>query len=572
LIAALAVGLPACEDGGPVQRGFGSYQVAQFRDPTFDFVATQGDRVYYVTYREEAGAGVATYWSLDTVTGEVRNLGPTRPDFTAPPATDRYHCEFESDANGLTGLFTITDTQSGVVTGIEQVYTTWPSCPTDDDPTLLVWRYETADSYSLWMGPFTYLVQAPLPIVVRQVLWREAGATLVSGSSSGAVDSLAVFSIADQDPSVATEIVPATLAGAAWAAGTTPSTALTSSGLLWPSFFWEGTPGHYSYMRLMADGSEVMFIGPYAGGAARELALFGIPRDSELTWLRIAPFSYRYDGLWPPTTTWRSVEPGVPGSTFRIWHEPTARLVTCAWPATESPEAMGDPADENALFWRPSDGFALKPESPLLLIAPNAPDGNPCKLLATENVWSAGFSPDGTAMVWLVEPPDAKATLWTAGRDGSAPREIGTGFIGGTGSTQQLAPHFLEGSQLELTLNGDLVWIDVHDDPVLTHYITEQTFGTPIGLGRWVVTGHDYSDQDANGSLALVNRGSGEHRPISPAVASYASPDRNVYRRTPAGVVNEDGKPVRIVYLVRGRNPSPQDGLWIASITKDNLQ
>ena len=112
----------------------------------------------------------------------------------------------------------------------------------------------------------------------------------------------------------------------------------------------------------------------------------------------------------------------------------------------------------------------------------------------------------------------------------------------------------------------------MHDDPVRPHYITEQAFGTPIGLGRWVVTGHDYSDQDANGSLALVNRDSGEHRPISSAVDSYTSPDRQPVPADARGVVNEDGKPVRIVYLVRGRNPSPQDGLWIATITKDDLQ
>jgi len=130
LIAALAAGSPACEDGAPPQRGFGSHQVAQFRDP-FIFIATQGDRVYYVTYREEAGAGVATYWSLDVGTGEIRNLGATMPDFNAPPATDRYQCEFESDGSGLTGVFTITDTQSGTVTVIEQVFTTWPSCPTN---------------------------------------------------------------------------------------------------------------------------------------------------------------------------------------------------------------------------------------------------------------------------------------------------------------------------------------------------------------------------------------------------------------------------------------------------------
>ena len=568
MIAALAAGLPACDDGAPVQRGFGSHQVAQFRDPTFAFYATQGPRVYYMTGRDGFGNGTPNYWSLDLPTGEIRDLGSTRPDFSGPPETDRYRCEFESDASGLTGVFTITDTQSGMVTAIEQVFTTWPYCPTNDDPTIQVWRYEAGNSYSLWTGPFTYLVQAPLPIVVRQVLWRETGATLVSGSSSGAPDGLGVFSIPDQDPSVATEIIPATLAGGAWAAGATPSTELASSGLVQPSFFWEGTPGHYNYMRTMADSSEVMFLGPYASGAARELALFGIPPYTALTWLRIEPYHYRYDGTWHLTTTWASVEPGVPGSTFRIWREESARLTTCQWPGDAFPTALGDPAEENALFMRTA-GEVIGPESGLLLMVPDAPDGETCRFLATEDVGFADFSPDGTAMVWLVEPFDNKATLWTAGRDGSAPREIGTGSIRGALYTRNEAPHFVGDSQLELTLNGDLVWVDVHDDPVRPHYITDQVFGTPIDLGRWVVTGHDYSYQDANGPLALVNRDSGELRPISSAVASYTSPDVNLYRGTP-GVFNEDGRPVRIVYLVRGRNPSPQDGLWVATITKED--
>ena len=86
-----------------------------------------------------------------------------------------------------------------------------------------------------------------------------------------------------------------------------------------------------------------------------------------------------------------------------------------------------------------------------------------------------------------------------------------------------------------------------------------------------MVTGHDYSYQDANGPLALVNRDSGEHRPISAAVASYTSPRRRLYRGTP-GVFNEDGRPVRIVYLVRGRNPSSQDGLWVATIAEADRQ
>jgi len=323
-------------------------------------------------------------------------------------------------------------------------------------------------------------------------------------------------------------------------------------------------------MRAMADGSEVMFMGPYAGGAARELALFGIPPYSQLAWLRIEPYHYRYDGKWGLTPTWASVEPGVPYVTFRVWREEPARLTTCPWPVDQFPTALGDPVGENALFMRTA-GDVIGIEAGLLLMVPDAPDGETCRFLATEDVGFADFSPDGTAMVWLVEPFDDKATLWTAGRDGSAPREIGSGYIRGALYTRNEAPHFVAGSRLELTLDGDLVWIDVHDDPVRPHTIADQVFGTPIDLGRRVVTGHDYSDQDATGPLALVNRDSGEQRPISPAVASYTSPDVNLYRGTP-GVFNEDGRPVRIVYLVRGRNPSPQDGLWIATITKDDRQ
>jgi hypothetical protein len=40
----------------------------------------------------------------------------------------------------------------------------------------------------------------------------------------------------------------------------------------------------------------------------------------------------------------------------------------------------------------------------------------------------------------------------------------------------------------------------------------------------------------------------------------YASPDQNTTRTLAADRL------VRVVYVVRGRNPSPQDGLWLATI------
>jgi hypothetical protein len=214
-------------------------------------------------------------------------------------------------------------------------------------------------------------------------------------------------------------------------------------------------------------------------------------------------------------------------------------------------------------------------------MVPNASDGNPCRMLAPDYVGVADFSPDGSAMAWLVEDPATKAVLWTAARDGSGARSIGEGKIAGANDTAKGQPHFVGPSQLELTLGTDLVWVDVHDDPVQMHYITERAFGSPIDIGRWLVTGHDLSEQDANGKLALINRDTGETRDISPAVASddapvqagYTTTDVQLLTTTTArGVFQDDGRTVPIIYIVRGRNPSPQDGLWIATITAHDRQ
>jgi hypothetical protein len=118
----------------------------------------------------------------------------------------------------------------------------------------------------------------------------------------------------------------------------------------------------------------------------------------------------------------------------------------------------------------------------------------------------------------------------------------------------------MDNNQLELKLDRDLVWIDVRDDPVRSHYITENVFGSAFGIGRWLVTGYAYSDQDASGRLGVVNLDTGETLPISPQVQGFASPDQSATRKLPADRV------VRVVYAVRGRNPSPQDGLWLATI------
>jgi hypothetical protein len=98
-------------------------------------------------------------------------------------------------------------------------------------------------------------------------------------------------------------------------------------------------------------------------------------------------------------------------------------------------------------------------------------------------------------------------------------------------------------------------------------------FGTVIDVGRWLVTGYEHSGQDGNGRLGVFNRDSGDPRPISPDVADYMSPDVPSYLTTTAVFRSDVGSltSFRIVYLVRGRNPSAQDGLWVATINVSDL-
>jgi hypothetical protein len=71
--------------------------------------------------------------------------------------------------------------------------------------------------------------------------------------------------------------------------------------------------------------------------------------------------------------------------------------------------------------------------------------------------------------------------------------------------------------------------------------------------------------QAGTGTLGVVNIDTGAKRVISPEVAQYVA--------VPA-VNSSDGgmSSAYVVYLVRGRNASSQDGIWIATIGQADLQ
>jgi hypothetical protein len=194
-----------------------------------------------------------------------------------------------------------------------------------------------------------------------------------------------------------------------------------------------------------------------------------------------------------------------------------------------------------------------------------------CVALTTAGGTGADFSPDGQALYWTVGEGSTRGELWAAAADGSNPRMIGSGRIDGV--------RFLRGSEserLEFYLDTDVGWVDLHDDPIVFHDIIQRAFGGFPDLGdSWILTVYDYSNQDGTGTLGLINRDTGTTHPISPAVEDFTvspetppgdagAPDEGNTIATPSSVYD-------VAYVVRGRNASAQDGIWIARVNIDDL-
>ena len=258
-------------------------------------------------------------------------------------------------------------------------------------------------------------------------------------------------------------------------------------------------------------------------------------------------------------------------SSLMVWDDANRQVIAC--PSAPQANLTGVPSPDGSriMFVTPQSCCQYVGSGPLSLLTLGNGQGNgrSCTLLAASNVVTAAFSPDGSAMFWLIQPTTGDTQMWVASGDGSGAHMIGTGLMQNV--------HFVVTgeAQLELILNGDLVWLDLHDSTVQLHYIAEQVFEEiyDIGVGGWLITGYNYSTQAATATVGLVNRNTGEKRPISPdasqflVLAARVDSDGGLFSdsSSSAGVLN-------VVYVVRGRNPSPQDGIWSATITTADLQ
>ena len=572
LLLSAATGI-TCGGGTPVARGFDSHQILQLRDPSLSFVGYWNPFVLYSTGAEGVGDGKIHFWAVDPATSEIREYVSLTelPPPPEPASTGRYRCSF-----GSSGMI-IADTASGTETTITGIYVFIPPCPTDGNTTMTLWRQDDAGTVSLWTGPFDALAPVTLTpsldIATVMRLDFANGVTDVLATRPGEPDAVGVFTI-DLATLAATERVPAALGDHAWASGATDSGPLESSTLMPPGIHLR-VGDHFLYWRKMTDGGTVVFAGPFASGP-RELALFRIGDSTRADVISVAASDGVYASDRPVVIAFRNTDTVADTDSVDVWDDGRQRLVRCPLPGAHTLIGTRTPDGEHLLFGtQPFDPRVTADTGalgPALLVSPaaaTAGDGSgACIFLATGEVNGTSLSPDGTALFWLKTPvADFDQTLWTSASDGSAQRLLGTGQI----SASDNHPHFIGPSQLQLMLDGDLAWLDVHDDPVRMHYIAERVFGNAIDIGRWLVTGFEHSAQDDTGRLGLVNRDTGEKRLISPEVTAFRSADIQGYN-TSSSLVAVADLPIRIVYLVRGRNPSPQDGLWIATIQPSDVQ
>jgi hypothetical protein len=558
-VAALAPG--ACSNGSPPARGFASFQTIQTRDPTLVFVGFRTGQVVYAT--TDPDGGTQTLMDLDVEALALQHLGapPTTTTSTDPPP--RYSCsDFLSDS-GFT--FYVTDLQTGVLTIIDRIAAFDERCPTEADPSVTAWRHEADGHVSLWTGRYDAIQPVSLPLVVDLLLTWSNTRAVVAAERPDAPGGVGIFGV-DYATGAVTEIVPATLAAAAWAEGATPAGALTSSSVRLPDRSLDDAMGigllgadRILYTRVMADGGNTVFVSPIVPSPAGELALFRVDAGANLgqvALLTSGSFGAFKSSVPSSSAAWQYISGSA--DVLLFWDAGTGRLVTC--PGVDLDRPIGDSLSGGRQFLigvqSPPSGDLVA--GALLLVSPDGDgrDGS-CTLLAPKDANEFVISPDG-ALAWLVEVPEG-AALWTAAANGSGAREIGRGAI----APPPYEPYFFAPSRLELRLDSDLVWIDVRDDPVKMHYIAEQVFGSSRDYDRQVLSGYELNGQDGTGNLALVDRDTDDKRLISREVATFQATSPSTMDSPVSSYV---------AYLVRGRNPSSQDGLWIATINKADLE
>jgi hypothetical protein len=573
----LAASLAGCGGGHPATRGFDSREVLPVRDSTlllWSFSERSGEPlVIYSTV--PAGTSDLNYWSLDVATGNVENLGPEQPaSLTA--ASGPYACYLQSNTPSGTQVLQIYDLRTNLETDVLDVVS-YAACPRSDGA-LAVFRTDPeTGGPALWQGPFAQLQPVALSMDVEAVgqwLFDAQGTptgVLVAAAPAEQPGAFGLYTL-DLGSAAFTEDVPATPASTAWAAGALAGGSLQSTSLATGAAQSIRAIGdHFAYTRTMSDGTTTMFTGPFGAGSASELALFqAVPKavsGSSIAFYTSSTYAAAGSG-GPTVAAWSPASAAGDGSTLMVWDDDARVVVACPSSPAATLSGVVSPDGSRVVF---SDFPASSPNTPsaVTLFSLGAATGGAdgCFAVAAAGGTDAGFSTDGQSLYWTVASGPVNSELWASAGDGSSPRMIGSGALSYV--------HFLPsaGSQrLEFYLDNDFVWVDLKDDPITLHDVVQQVYEGYYDLGNsWLLIGYQFSTQDGTGTLGLVDRDTGATRSISPAVTNFRA--ARAAAPADAGASDAGDQPAYdVLYVVRGRNPSPQDGLWMARVNATDLQ
>jgi hypothetical protein len=571
-----AVALGACGGSEPIARAYGSTELLPIRDSTL-YLSGQYDGNFLVYGTGGVGQVPPAWWTLDLTTGAVQSYGtnmpppyspPTGTMTTTPPPPSLFTCNLNPS-----GTLQITDNTTGVETDVHDV-TDVVTCP-GADGILTVLAIDASGGDIIESGPYDQLMPVDSTITILESFSLDTSTspptTIVLAAPVTAPDQHEIDSI-DLSTFDVTTLVPAVPVSPAWAIGATPVGTLQSTGLAGADIVTRYYD-HYFYLRSMSDGGTTLFVGPIATGPASELALFEIPAGTPLP--MSARLGYTLQG-YPKhaVLSWQFDGAAGAASNVVLWDDTDMVLTACPWSSALAFQDLWASDESHVLFEVTQPELSFTPSAgPLVLLTLGGPAGASCQQLIDSGVVSAGFSPDAQFMFWVIQPPGAQAQVWIAASDGSGARMLPSGEITDV--------HFIDdgdgGARLEMTLGGELDWMDLHDATGMLHHVAEQVHGAIFDIigGHWLIMGYRLNATDGTVTLALINRDNGQVRPISPSVVAYEVVPQHL--GADGGVVSPFGdagasRVFDVVYVVRGRNPSPQDGIWRATITEADLQ
>ncbi len=560
---------PSCGVPGTTPRGFDSRQVLAVRDPQLYFGGFNGDesRLYlnrYVQPRPTFGVLPPHDLStLDLTTSQVEQIAPAVFEttnlagasgggrgraFLHYPSDGDVPADFPSLRRPYPGHLQLSlwDEATGQHVDVSDVADGNPVVfgPSVFDP-IAVDRFDTDDNVLPWFGPPDALQPAP-SLFARIVGFDATGAFgVAAAAASDAIWSdiqHLPFAGGDRSvvvpPGVGDHVLIADESGM----GLEPES--QSTGPRDVRYFCVPTTGADDHSRCffvysrtgLNGGQERLFA--RAIGDPRELVLPGalggmdaVQSATALLWTAAGPtgnhlYSWRFDAD-------RAAGCDVPDGLIRY----------VTWTTAEDQFALEIAATDTR-------GYPL----PGILVL-GAPGGG-CRVITPEAMyyhpWT--FSPDETVLNWQEYPASGGTTIHLTAVDGSGERRIE--MPGSIFFTIFQGDHRL----LLQSDSGDgsrLSFIDLTEDPIRDHPVADRTASWVWVGEHWLLLGDAYSKQDDTFTLRAVNIETGASRLLSPSVAVF-SPS---WTTRPA-----EATELSVAYLVRGRTPSAQDGIWLAHL------